>query len=161
MSGSNIFGDLALAFRRSIGSPIKKSGGEHSNEKTNSQAKGAVHKMKQILPLHIKRNADENDQLEKAHESVTSHSTNDEDEVRENMINSTHDKTTTVSDFMNDNNDTGSKDGKFFNCDVPLKTLSTADIENVDKEEILTCTMRQTKAHHLIQKVPLFSISLY
>ena len=59
MSGNNIFGDIALAFRRSIGSPMKKSRDEHSNVNPESQARGAVHKMKQILPLHARKKADE------------------------------------------------------------------------------------------------------
>ena len=160
MSGSNIFGDLALAFRRSIGSPMKKSRDEHSNVNPESQAKGAVHKMKQILPLHAKKKADDNDRLEKAEKSVTKHCTNDEDEDMKNIANS-HRKSTIVSDFMNDNDDIGSKDGKIINYASPSKTLSTADVETIDKEEILTCTIRQTEAHHLIEKVQLLLILLY
>lgn len=160
MSGNNIFGDFALAFRRSIGSPMKKSRDEDSNVNPKSQAKGAVHKMIQILPLHVKRKADENDQLEKAEKSVTSHCTNDEDEDMKNIANS-HRKSTIVSDFMNDNNDIGAKDGKIINYASPSRNLSTADMENIDNEEILTCTIRQTEGHHLLEKVQLFLILLY
>ena len=85
MSGSNIFGDLALAFRRSIGSPMKKSRDEHSNENPESQAKGAVHKMKQILPLHAKKKADDNDKLKKADESKCEDSDSDIDESFSNL----------------------------------------------------------------------------
>ena len=160
MSGSNIFGDLALAFRRSIGSPMKKSRDEHSNVNPESQAKGAVHKMKQILPLHAKKKADDNDKLKKAEKFVMTHGTNDEDEAMKNIANS-HRKSTIVSDFMNDNDDIGSKDGKIINYASPSKTLSTDGIEDIDKEEILRCTISHTEAHHLIEKVRLFLILLY
>ena len=53
MSGNNIFGELAIAFRRTIGSPIRKPDDDPSLDKTKPQSKGAVHKMKQILPHHV------------------------------------------------------------------------------------------------------------
>ena len=116
--------------------------------------------MKQILPLHVKKKADDSDPLENAKKSVTSHCTNDEDEAMKNIANS-HRKSTIVSDFMNDNDDIGSTNGKIINYASPSKTSSTNGIENIDKEEILRCTIKHTEAHHLIKKVRLFSILLF
>jgi hypothetical protein len=61
MSGSNIFGELAIAFKRTIGSPIRKPEANSSHDKSKSQSKGAVHKIKQILPHHVWSNKDKNE----------------------------------------------------------------------------------------------------
>ena len=150
MSGNNIFGELAIAFRRTIGSPIRKPDGDPSLDKSKSQSKGAVHKMKQILPHHVWNTKEKNDSIvlseDKNADSLI------ERELKEYVKGT--DSSILASNISNENTDNESK-RKLDNYICPI-TTSNALLDQFYREEVLTCSVRSNMAPQSMERVRIF-----
>ena len=135
MSGSNIFGDLAIAFKRTIGSPIRKPGDDSSLDKSKSQSKGAVHRIKQILPHHVWSHKDKDESLVLNENAAT-----DCLIMKEEMTQwpGRGDTSINTSDLLNENTNNESEERKLDNYIPPLRT-SDALLDQFNREELLTC----------------------
>ena len=147
MSGNNIFGELAIAFRRTIGSPIRKSDGDPSFDKPKPQSKGAVHKMKQILPHHVFNTKGKTD-------PIVLNEDNDPDTLTEKELKDhvkRTDSSILASDISNENTDNESK-RKLDNDICPI-TTSNALFDQLYREEVLTCTVRSNEVPQPMERV--------
>ena len=137
MSGSNIFGELAIAFKRTIGSPIRKPEDDSSLDKSKSQSKGAVHKIKQILPHHVWSNKDKNESL-----VLNENASTDCLRIKQDMtqLMGREDTSITASDLLNENTDNESDKRKLDNY-IPSLRTSDALLGQIYREELLTCSV--------------------
>ena len=137
MSGSNIFGELAIAFKRTIGSPIRKPEDDSSLDKSKSQSKGAVHKIKQILPHHVWSNKDKNESL-----VLNENASTDCLRIKQDMtqLMGREDTSITASDLLNENTDNESDKKKLDNY-IPSLRTSDALLGQIYREELLTCSV--------------------
>ena len=151
MSGNNIFGELAIAFRRTIGSPIRKPDGEPSLDKTKPQSKGAVHKMKQILPHHVWNSKGKSEPI------VLNEDKNEEDltekELKDHVKET--DSINLASSISNENTDNESN-RKLDNYICPITTPNTF-LDQLYREEVLTCTIRSNELPQSMEKVSKFN----
>ena len=148
MSGGNIFGELAVALRRTIGSPIKKPDSDSTLDKSKSQSKGAAHKMNQILPHHgwIGRDKHEPHMI---NEDLGTEGFCKREVKRE--IGERTNKTIFSFEFSNKNPDI-KPEGKLDDSRCPLKTVESLPSQ-FRHEDVLACTLRMPGAQQPLTKV--------
>ena len=147
MSGSNLFSELALALRRTI-SPIRKPDSSPSLDKSKSQPKGAIHKMKQIVPQQVWSNKSK-DQSLVIDENVKTDFLDADEEKKESR--DPPNESFTASVLINRNTDKNSD-----RCpDSSTCPFTNADVlpDQLYREEVLTCTIRKAVTQGPLEKV--------